>query len=98
MNQPYKEVLAKVTAASAAFREVQRQYRAREIGDHEYLAARKVYEAAQHEFDVREARRHSHEDHPIHHTQRAVRCLYRFWANIYLANHPLDVVGSRIGG
>lgn len=54
VSEPSSEYEAAYTAANAAaakFREVTDQYRARKIGDAEYLAARKEYDAANATFD-----------------------------------------------
>ena len=47
----YEVALATVNAASRTFAEAQKKYRAREIGDGEFLAARAAYKAAEVEFD-----------------------------------------------
>lgn len=54
-REVYDAALAKTLAASAAFRKVQAAYRAREIGDEEFLAGRAIYLAASKEFDEAEA-------------------------------------------
>lgn len=51
MSPEYKAALDKVTAVSAKFREVTAKYRAREIGDAEFLAAKAEMTAADAEFD-----------------------------------------------
>lgn len=48
----YEAAVQKHNAASRAFREVQEKYRARKIGDDEFLAARRVFAEATREFDV----------------------------------------------
>ena len=48
----YARVNAETDAVIKRFTEAQRAYRAREIGDAEYLAARHAYDAAIMEFDV----------------------------------------------
>lgn len=47
----YEDALQKANEATKVFRGVQKAYRARKIGDEEYLAARKIYEAAEKEFE-----------------------------------------------
>ena len=51
MNAKYAAALAKANAASAEFAKAQSDYRSRKIGDNEFLAARKVYDASTKEFD-----------------------------------------------
>lgn len=48
----YQEVADRTSAASREFAEAQRRYRAREIGDDEFLAAKAKHDAAQREFDA----------------------------------------------
>lgn len=51
-NSPaYEKALEESRQASRDFAEVQRAYRAQEIGDEEFLAGRKVYDAAMAKFD-----------------------------------------------
>lgn len=52
----YAAAHAAVTAATRAFRDAEAAYRSRKIGDAEYLAARKKYEAAQITFDAAHAK------------------------------------------
>ena len=52
MNTNYEAALEKSRIASRAFGQVQADYRSRKIGDSEYLAGRKTYEAAMSEYDV----------------------------------------------
>jgi hypothetical protein len=47
----YTAALEKANAATAAFHEASQRYRAREIGDDEYLAARKVHDESGRAFD-----------------------------------------------
>jgi hypothetical protein len=54
-REAYDAALVKSLAASKVFRAVQADYRARKIGDAEYLAARAVYLDASKEFDAAEA-------------------------------------------
>jgi hypothetical protein len=46
----YYDVLAKANAASAKFRETQRRYRAREISDAEFIAAKQEWDHSEQEF------------------------------------------------
>jgi hypothetical protein len=46
----YSDVLAKANAASAKFREAQRRYRAREISDAEFIAAKQEWDRSEQEF------------------------------------------------
>jgi hypothetical protein len=50
-DSEYEAALAKANEASATFRAAQRKYRAREIGDAEFLEARSVFLASEREFD-----------------------------------------------
>jgi outer membrane protein TolC len=47
----YEMALNKVREATAAFRLAQTAYRKREIGDIEFLEAKRIYDAAEREFD-----------------------------------------------
>lgn len=51
MTEEYEVALNKVRAATAAFRLVQMAYRNRKIGDVEFLEGKRIYDAAQCEFD-----------------------------------------------
>ena len=55
-SQEYQRALERSNAAGKVFSKVQADYRAQRIGDEEYLAARRVYQAAQQEFDAAYAR------------------------------------------
>lgn len=48
----YEEALSKVRAATTVFRGVQDDYRAGRISDDAYLAARRIYDQAEAEFDA----------------------------------------------
>lgn len=52
MNNTYEAAMEKSGAAIRAFKAVQEAYRARKIGDAEYLAGRKAYESAMAEYDI----------------------------------------------
>jgi hypothetical protein len=52
MSLEYSKARDAMRAANAAFDKVTRAYRARQIGDAEYLAARRVWEAAEDVFDA----------------------------------------------
>jgi hypothetical protein len=52
MTKDYEAAIKKHNVASTAFRAAQDDYRARRIGDAEYLAARKAFNDASAEFDV----------------------------------------------
>lgn len=52
MSKNYENARIKVNAASAVFMAVQMKYRARTIGDDEFLAAKAVYNEAEKEFDA----------------------------------------------
>lgn len=48
----YDKVLEAARVASAAFREAQKQYRSRKIGDAEFLAARALFDATGRDLDI----------------------------------------------
>ncbi len=52
MTNNYEAAMEKSNIAIRAFAKVQADYRNRNIGDAEYLAGRKTYEAAMAEYDV----------------------------------------------
>ena len=53
-SREYNTALDKFRAASAVYRQVQQDYRAKKIGDAEYMAGRKIFEAAEKEMDKAE--------------------------------------------
>lgn len=55
MDKEYEAAYARFNAASAQLRKAQIAYRARKIGDDEFLAARSAFIAAGAELDAREA-------------------------------------------
>jgi hypothetical protein len=60
----YERALAASRAASAKFREVTKAYRARKIGDAEFLAARKIDQQAAKDFDAAYAKEQSRGQNP----------------------------------
>lgn len=52
MTKTYEAAIHKHNEAITAFRIVQLAYRARSIGDAEFIAGRKIYDAATTEFDA----------------------------------------------
>jgi hypothetical protein len=52
MTKEYAAALEAAQSASAKFRTIQAAYRSRQIGDAEYIAGRKAFEASQVAFDV----------------------------------------------
>ena len=52
MSEEYKRAYEKSGKAIRKFHDVQKAYRAREIGDEEFLAARRAYDAAMVEYDI----------------------------------------------
>lgn len=52
ISAEYAKALEESRAASAIFREAQLAYRSRKIGDAEFLAARKIYDASEAAFDA----------------------------------------------
>lgn len=48
----YDAVVSKTNLVSAEFRKAQEAYRARKIGDAEFLAARALFDAAEKAFDI----------------------------------------------
>ena len=60
-SQEYQRALERSNAAGKVFSKVQDDYRAQRIGDEEYLAARRVYQASEQEFDAAYAREEERE-------------------------------------